>query len=625
MVSERESGVLKWSEWAARVAHFLLERWNAGDATQREAIGLELARAPVALAAFQVPSLEPIVETPSWKALFPDAIPKGVRTALELTTTSGTSARVLDIGVRRGPDSFQLAIDVIAFTMTGAAVVVGIEVTDERLVRQLGIAPTALVWSSRGPDDYANQAWKSYTGTPGHDPWIHAEDAERVRTALVGEPVEARIRSTKGEYRWHRVELVETGTRSVFTAVDAHEKHALAVELDNALQRERVARADAESANRSKDQFLAIVSHELRAPLATLMMWEKVLRDHAEDPELRTRSIEAIRASVATQARLVADLLDVSRAISGKLHVERRRIALNEVLNTALQGIGPMAAVKQVEIEVHGELRLGKIRGDASRLLQVFNNLLSNAVKFTPSGGKVIIETRRDANGYVVSISDTGVGISAELLPRLFQPFAQSDDIAHRSEGGLGLGLAIAHELVNLHDGELTAASRGLGHGATFIVRLPYAMRRAVSTPVGTPAAQPPPSRLEGIRILVIDDDERLRSALITLLQRTGAVVESAESAKDARSMVRKFAPDVLVCDIAMPGEDGYSFIRKLRDDSRGKSVAALALTAYASERDRKQAAEAGFDRHIAKPVEFERLVKSIESVLAERRAQPHA
>ena len=624
MVSERENRVLKWSEWAARVAHFLLERWNAGDAAQREAIGLELERAPVALAAFQVPSLEPIVETPSWKALFPDALPKGVRAALDLTATSTTCVRVLDVGVRRSADSFQLSVDLIAFAMTGAVVVIGMEVTDEHLVRKLGIAPTALVWSSRGPDDYANQAWRSYTGPAGSEPWIHAEDAERVRTARVGEPVEARIRSAKGEHRYHRVELVDAGTRTVFTAVDAHEKHALAVELDNALQRERLARADAERANRSKDQFLAIVSHELRAPLATLMMWEKVLRDHAEDTELRTRSIEAIRASVATQARLVADLLDVSRAISGKLHVERRRIALNEVLNTALQGIGPIAAAKQVALEVHGELCLGKIRGDASRLLQVFNNLLSNAVKFTPAGGKVMIETRRDANGYIITISDTGIGISAELLPHLFEPFAQSDDIAHRSEGGLGLGLAIAHELVNLHDGELSAASRGLGHGATFIVRLPFAMRRAVSTPVGTPAAAAPPRR-EGIRILVVDDDERLRSALITLLRRTGALVESAESANDARSKVRKFSPDVLVCDIAMPGEDGYSFIRKLRDDSRGKGVAALALTAYASERDRKQAADAGFDRHIAKPVEFERLVTSIESVLAERRAEPHA
>ena len=622
-MSERESDVLKWSEWAARVAHFLLERWNAGDAAQREAIGLELARAPVALAAYEVPSRAPIAETPSWKALFPDELPKGVCTALEVTVTSGTSARVLDVGVRRAPSTFQLTVDVLAFAMTGAAVVLAVEVTDEHVARQLGIAPTALVWSVRGPDDYANRAWKSYTGTQGPDPCIHPEDVERATTAHAGEPVEARIRSAKGEYRWHRIERVDSGNRSVLFAVDVHEKHALAVELDQALQRERAARADAERANRSKDQFLAIVSHELRAPLATLMMWEKVLRDHAEDPELRARSIEAIRASAATQARLVADLLDVSRAVSGKLHVERRRIALNEVLNAALQGIGPAAAAKQVAVEIHGELRLGKIRGDANRLLQVFNNLLSNAVKFTPAGGKIMIETRRDANGYVVTVSDTGIGISADLLPRLFLPFAQSDDIANRSEGGLGLGLAIAHELVHLHAGVLTAASRGLGHGATFTVRLPYAMRRAVSTPVGTPAATPP--RLEGVRILVVDDDERLRSALITLLQRTGAVVESAESARDARSMVRKFSPDVLVCDIAMPGEDGYTFIRKLRDDSRGKAVAALALTAYASERDRKNAAEAGFDRHVAKPVEFERLVTSIESVLAERRAQPHA
>lgn len=623
-MSDRESGVLKWSEWVARVAYFLLERWNVADQAQREAISLELARAPVALAAFQLPALEGILETPSWKDLFGgNSLPEGVRTALDLTASSGSSARVLDLGIRRTPGSFQLAVDVIAFAMTGAAVVLAVEVTDAHLERQLDIPATALLWSSRGPDDYANQAWRSYTGAHGPDTCIHVDDADRVRSATPGEPVEARIRSLKGEFRWHRVERVETGNRSVFTAVDVHEKHALTVELDNALQRERVARSDAERANRSKDQFLAIVSHELRAPLATLMMWEKVLRDHAEDRELRTRAIEAIHASAVAQARLVADLLDVSRAVSGKLHVERRRIALDEVLDTALQNIGPIAAAKSVALEIQGEARLGKIRGDANRLAQVFNNLLSNAVKFTPAGGQVSIESRRDANGYVVSIADTGIGISAELLPRLFLPFAQSDDIAHRSEGGLGFGLAIAHELVNLHDGALTAASRGLGHGATFTVRLPYAMRRASSTPVGMPAVPPP--RLEGIRILVVDDDERLRSALVTLLQRAGAVVESAESATVARSLVRSFSPDVLLCDIAMPGEDGYAFIRKLRDDSRGKAVAALALTAYASERDRKQAAEAGFDRHISKPVEFERLVTSIESVLSERRADHHA
>jgi signal transduction histidine kinase/CheY-like chemotaxis protein len=625
VVTDRESGVLKWSEWAARIAHLLLERWSTGGQAQRDAIARELARAPVALAAFDVPSWTPLVETASWKSLFPGELPKGVRTALELSARSETSARVLDIAVRRTPDSFQLAIDVIAYATEKSAVVLGFEVTDEHLVRELGISPTALVWSERGTDDYANNAWYAYTGSRGGDPRVHAADVERVLAASPGEPVEARIRSAKGEYRWHRVEVVEHAQRRVFTAVDVHESRALAVELDHALQRERAARADAERANKSKDQFLAVVSHELRSPLATLMMWEKVLRDHSEDKELRARSIEAIRASAAAQSRLVGDLLDVSRAVSGKLHVERRRIALGEVLETAIQGVAPHAAAKGVKLDIHGDGRLGKIRGDASRLLQVFNNLLSNAVKFTAPGGTVLIDARRDASGYVVAISDTGIGISADLLPRLFEPFAQSDDIAHRSEGGLGLGLAIAHELVALHDGELTAASSGLGKGATFTVKLPYAMRRAVSTPVGMPAAAPPGPRLEGVRILVIDDDERLRTALVTLLRRAGALCEVAESANAARSAIRTFTPDVLVCDIAMPGEDGYTFIRKLRDDSLGKSVAALALTAYASDRDRTAATDAGFDRHIAKPVEFERLVTSIEAVLAERRAASHA
>ena len=407
------------------------------------------------------------------------------------------------------------------------------------------------------------------------------------------------------------------------TALDIHEAHAARIELAGALERERAARGEAERANQSKDQFLAVVSHELRAPVATLMMWEKVLRDHADDVELRKRSIDAIRASAAAQARLVADLLDVSRAVSGKLHVERTRISIDDVLGSAVQAISPIARAKQLDLVTHIDRRLGKVRGDANRLLQVFENLLSNAVKFTPAGGVITVSARREANAIVIAVSDTGIGIPPDLLPRMFEPFSQSDDIVTRAQGGLGLGLAIAREIIALHDGDLTAASPGPGAGATFTVRLPPAIRRAASTPVGVPTTVAP--RLDGVRILVIDDDDRLRGALTTLLHRAGAIVEVAESADHARRMLDRFAPEVLLCDIAMPDEDGYTFVRKLRADPHRGRLPALALTAYASELDRVDAAAAGFDRHIAKPVEFEHLVASIEGVLAERRSSQNA
>jgi signal transduction histidine kinase/CheY-like chemotaxis protein len=611
-------------EWAGRIAHLLVERWVAAHTKERGEIAAELERAPFVIAALRGSS-ELVIVTDTWRRLFGAVIPAGVRAAIELAANTGRPARVADLAFRRDPEALERTCHAIAYPGAELTVVACHDITDDVLARRLRAPASALIWSCRnGRCEWANAAWVQYTGVAIEQSWtsaVHPEDLASCEAAQAGADVDIRIRAAHGEYRWHRVRRsrLDNEDRNLFTALDIHEAHAARIELANALERERAARSEAEKANQSKDQFLAVVSHELRAPVATLMMWEKVLRDHADDVELRKRSIDAIRASAAAQARLVADLLDVSRAVSGKLHVERTRISLDDVLGSAVQAIAPIARAKQLELVTHMDKRLGKVRGDANRLLQVFENLLSNAVKFTPAGGRITVSAKRENAAISIAITDTGIGIPPDLLPRLFEPFSQSDDIVTRAQGGLGLGLAIAREIVALHDGELHAASPGPGKGATFTIKLPPAVKvRSATTPVGIPT--PVAQRLDGVRILVVDDDDRLRGALTTLLLRAGAIVEVADSAAEARRLLDRFGPEVLLCDIAMPEEDGYTFVRKLRSDPKRGQLPALALTAYASELDRADSAAAGFDRHIAKPVEFEHLVASIEGVLAERR-----
>jgi signal transduction histidine kinase/ActR/RegA family two-component response regulator len=612
-------------EWVARAAELLLR-----DGVQ-PSVEEHIARAPVAVGIFAWPGLAPVSVSSVWQDMFGGDVPAGVHSLMEIAGSAGDPARRSVIVYRRSADAIERGCRMIARPAgSGAVLAAAFDVTDELLVQRLGASPHALIWSARvaAPIDYANRAWSTYIGSEPQREWraiIHPDDVATCEKAAESTDFEARLRASHGEYRWHRIRYMFTdgGKRWIASAVDIHEAHAAAVELARALARERTARADAERANASKDQFLAVVSHELRAPVATLMMWEKVLRDHADDPELRQRSLDAIRASAASQARLVADLLDVSRAVSGKFHVERRRITLDDVLNEALQSIAPIARAKRVDLIIDCPRKLGRIRGDSSRLLQVFENLLSNAVKFTSGGGTIKVTAQRQGGMLVIAIADTGIGIPPDLMPRIFVPFSQSDDVMTRAQGGLGLGLAIAREIVAQHDGELTAASDGPGKGSTFTVKLPPATRRAQSTPVGVAAVKN--ARLDGVRILVIDDDEALRSALTTLLHRAGAIVEVAASAAEAREKLAIAEPQVILCDIAMPEEDGYTFVRKLRSQPNGKKLPALALTAYASELDRMDAAAAGFDRHIAKPVEFELLVETIEGVLAEKASTQNA
>jgi signal transduction histidine kinase/ActR/RegA family two-component response regulator len=512
--------------------------------------------------------------------------------------------------------------------VTGS-VVVCMMTTDEVLARELAVASDALIWSApvNSDVDYFNDPWRKYVGGDAAS-WqaaIEPEDLSRCTAALaeaarerMSSDVEVRIRRSGGEPRWHRVRFSSGHSRARWfgTAIDIHDSRDVEARLGELVTRERAARADAELANRLKDQFLAAVSHELRAPLTTMLLWEKVLTDGTADPALRARALEAIRESALSQSHLVGDLLDVSRAISGKLFVDLRPIDLEAVVTAALAGIVNPARDKDLKVSRLGNVVAGDVLGDAVRLRQVLDNLLSNAVKFTEPAGSITITVERKSRSVTIEVADTGRGIAPDFLSRLFEPFSQTEDSLTRRSGGLGLGLTIAKQLVELHHGTLIASSPGLGRGATFTISLPLAVRRIPSPPLGV--SRPP--ALDTVRVLVIDDDRRVRDALALLLRRAGAAVLSADSAENARAQISDSAPDVIVCDIAMPGEDGYHFIEQLRRTS--VVIPAIALTAHATEADARRARAAGFDVHLAKPIDFERLVATIDRLIVTHRAR---
>lgn len=499
-------------------------------------------------------------------------------------------------------------------------VVICADVTEQVIARRLGVDGDALVLSGAGGSraDHIGGSWRRAIGDAND--WqavVHADDlarcqdayAEAVRQRASSE-IEARLRRVHGDFRWYRIQFFvdPLDARWSCTAIDIHDAHTLAAERIELLNAARAARADAEQANRLKDQFLASVSHELRAPVTTMLLWERVLREQ-HDSALRAQALDAIRQSAQAQSRLVGDLLDVSRAISGKLYVDLRTVGIGPLIGEALEAAMPVALAKGVRLTSR-MTRPALVEGDVSRLRQVFDNLLGNAVKFTDSGGSVMLTTRREPGTIVIEIRDTGRGIASELLERIFQPFHQAEDLLTRRQGGLGLGLAISRQLVELHGGTLQAASAGPGHGSLMTVRLPTSRRRQR---IETPRTGGRPVALTGKRLLVIDDDSRVREALVLLLRRTGAIIDAAASAAVGRTMLTR-EPDVIICDIAMPGEDGYSFIRTLR--ATGSQIPAIALTAHALEVDATRALDAGFDIHLAKPVSLDRLVTTIGSLV---------
>jgi len=381
------------------------------------------------------------------------------------------------------------------------------------------------------------------------------------------------------------------------------------------LLRAERARAEAEAANRIKDEFLATLSHELRTPLTSLLGWSSVLREAKRDEKIMHQGLEAIDRNAKMQAQLIDDLLDVSRIVSGKLNLDVRPLDLASVARAAINVVRPAADARGITLDYSDEPGIGAISADSARLHQIIWNLLSNAVKFTPHGGKIYVRVDRDGSDARVTVRDTGQGIEAEFLPRVFDRFRQADSSTTRSFGGLGLGLAIVRHLVELHGGTVSAHSDGVKQGATFTATFPLLADR--TEPVAVAQCEPASAdshSLDGLRVLLVDDEPEAREVISTVITRTGAEVKACTSAHEALVKLMEWKPDVILSDIAMPDEDGYSFIGRVRSLPRDKGgeTPAAALTAYARDVDRRQALDAGYQMHIAKPIGASQLVTLI-------------
>ena len=382
-----------------------------------------------------------------------------------------------------------------------------------------------------------------------------------------------------------------------------------------ALAQEQAARKTAEAANRMKDEFLAMLSHELRTPLSAILGWVQLLKMGDRSESDVATGIDVIDRNARAQAKIIESLLDVSRIISGKLQLEMRPESVEEIVNAAISTIKPESEAKHMTVESAFDAELPIIEADATRLQQIVWNLLSNAVKFTPNGGRVAVAARNLGEVVEISVTDSGEGIAEEFLPHVFDRFRQADASTTRRHGGLGLGLAIVRQLVEMHGGEVAVTSAGRGRGSTFSVRLPIKTpatrsEATVQTNGSEASAVVESDRcLSGIRLLVVDDEPDARDIVEELLARRGAEVVSAGSAAEAIEILEHFSPNVLISDIGMPEQDGYVLLRQVRERFSATEMPAVALTAYARPEDRQMAFGAGFQVHLTKPIDAAELI----------------
>jgi len=436
---------------------------------------------------------------------------------------------------------------------------------------------------------------------------------------------EASVRTLTGERLYVFFSMVlppseASRQRALFSVFDLTDRRHHELERGRLLQSERQAREEAERASQVKDEFLATLSHELRTPLNAILGWVRILEKRPDDPAMTAEAIGVISRNARAQAALIADLLDMNRIMSGKIRLDLHDVPLDDAVTQAIEAIRPAADAKLVALQAEIDHSTGAVRADASRLQQVLWNLLSNAVKFTPKGGRIQVSLVPIDGQAEIAVADTGAGISAKFLPYVFDRFRQADSSTTREHGGLGLGLAIAKNLVDLHGGTLRAESQGEGRGATFTIRLPL---EETSLPAGhhppgileaeaaaATATLPEEVDLEGVTVLAVDDQEDARDLLKVVLERCHARVLTASSADEALRVLERSRPDIVLCDIGMPGKDGYGFIREVRH--RADPTPALAVTAFAHKEDRIRALRAGYQGQIAKPVEPAELVSAV-------------
>lgn len=401
----------------------------------------------------------------------------------------------------------------------------------------------------------------------------------------------------------------------VVTAVDITARKQIEVQRLGLLEQERVARATAETNNRIKDEFLAVLSHELRTPLNAIVGWIKLIqKGNLSGPTLQ-RALDTIERNALAQTQLIEDLLDVSRIIRGQVSLHVQPTDVTTLIRNTVDSLRPAVEAKSIRLELDLAPSIGSIAADSNRLQQVFWNLLSNAIKFTPASGRVTVTCQAIAACLQIQVRDSGIGIAPEFLPHVFEYFRQADGSTTRSQGGLGLGLAITRHLVELHGGRIQAESQGLGQGATFSVLLPM---RVTPSAIGfNPAQIQSDLGLQGIKAIVVDDDKDARELMTFILEQQGAEVQGAATAQAALTLLQHFYPDILISDIGMPDADGYFLLRTLRAiaDDRLRNIPAIALTAYAREEDRQHALSVGFQSHLAKPFDPSEVVTLVQQL----------
>jgi len=465
-------------------------------------------------------------------------------------------------------------------------------------------------------------------GMPAGHPAVRSFLAVPVKSRA-GEPIGGLFFGHRepGVFNARAERLIEGIAAQASIAIDNarlyEEARRVARERERLVEAERAARADIARVSRLKDEFLATLSHELRTPLTAVLGWSKVLLRKHDDAENLVRGLEAIARNANAQARLIEDLLDMNRIISGKVRLEVQPTDLAAVIDAAVDAVRPSAEAKEIRLIKVLDPLAGPVSGDPNRLQQVIWNLLANAVKFTPRGGKIEVLLQRVDSHLETTVRDTGIGIDAQFLPQVFDRFRQADASTTRSHGGLGLGLSIVKQLVELHGGSVQAMSEGLGQGASFVVSLPLTAlhhRAEHENPTAPGALTPGPAmelNLEGVTILVVDDEPDARALIEQLLRECGAQVHSAASADEALARLEALRPDLLLSDIGMPDCDGYQFIQRVRQlpAEHGGKTPAIALTAFARSEDRTRAMLAGYQVHISKPVEPHELLATVASL----------
>lgn len=518
-------------------------------------------------------------------------------------------------------------------------------------LRALAESMPQLAWSAQ-PDgfvDWYNGRWREYTGKEReelqgwgwqkvHDPAFVAEVTARWQTALeTGQNFEMEfpVRRADGAFRWHLTRAVplrdEAGTitRWFGTNTDIDDAKRLEAERTELLRTAQRDRANAESASRAKDEFLTTASHELRTPLNAILGWARLLRGGQLEPSAYLRAVETIERNAQAQVRLIEDILDGSRIITGNLKLEIRHLDLTHLVQSAVETVRPAAEAKSIALTSELAPNAGRITGDPERLQQVVWNLCNNAIKFTPKGGSVAVRLRQDGTDVELEVADSGQGIAPDFLPYVFERFRQAEGSTTRRHGGLGLGLALVRHLVEAHGGSVHAESAGVGHGATFRVRFPIqaVVTRTVDSvrpsPVPNTPREPVVVDLEGVTVLIVDDEPDARDLLATVLRGGGAQVTTATSAEDAMRELSRDLPSVLLSDVGMPGVDGYELLRRVRSSlgPGGSTLPAIALTAYAREEDRRLALAAGFNHHLAKPVDPADVLRMVAMAASEYRA----